>query len=263
MADACERLGVTVVEGTEVTEINPRRVSTSHGEVRVDTVIRATEAYSRDLPGAERDLLPVYSLMVATEPLSKAAIEEIGLAERPTFSDDRFMVIYGQRTEDNRLAFGGRGVPYLFNSAITRDAELHEGSHDLIRKTLIEMLPTLRDVEFTHRWGGVLGIPRDWVPSLRLDHTTGVGVLGGYVGEGVAAANLAGRTMADLIRREPTERASLPWVGHQSRKWEPEPFRWLGVRSSRSILNSADEQEFATDREAKIAYKISKFLKGA
>ena len=263
LADACERLGVTIVEGTAATETEPGRVHTKHGTVTADSVIQATEAYTRDLKGGRRKLLPVYSLMVATEPLPQAVFDEIGLDGRPTFSDDRFMVIYGQRTEDGRLAFGGRGVPYLFGSAISRSGELHDGSHSLLRETLIEMLPVLRDYRFTHRWGGVLGIPRDWVPSLNFDRQAGTGVLGGYVGEGVAAANLAGRTMADLITGEDTERTTYPWVGHQARQWEPEPFRWLGVRSSRAILNAADDREFATTKEAKVAYQISKFLKGA
>lgn len=263
LATTIESRGVSIVEGTEVTRIDPNVVHTSAGKVRADIIVQATEAYTRDLDGHERDLLPVYSLMVATEPLPDSMFDEIGLADRPTFSDDRFMVIYGQRTEDNRLAFGGRGVPYLFGSAISPLAETHEGSHALIRETLIDMLPTLADVTFTHRWGGVLGIPRDWVPGLRYDKRTGLGVLGGYVGEGVAAANLAGRTMAELIAGEDTDRTSLPWVGHRARRWEPEPLRWLGVRSSRRILAAADEREDRTDGEAKVALAISKLLKGA
>lgn len=269
LANVVEAAGVQIVEGTAVTKITesingqPNIIATDRGTVRAETVVRATEAYTRDLAGERRALLPVYSLMVATEPLLDSIIEEIGLADRPTFSDDRFMVIYGQRTEDNRLAFGGRGVPYLFGSSISEHAETHEGSHALIRQTLIELLPALRDTEFTHRWGGVLGVPRDWVPGLRFDRATGVGVLGGYVGEGVAAANLAGRTMADLVRNEITPRTTLPWVGHKARYWEPEPFRFLGVRSSRSILGAADDREFATDKDAKVAVGISKFLKGA
>ncbi len=263
LADAVEAAGVTIVEGTTVSRIASKQVITDGGTVRADVVVRATEAYTRDLEGERRALLPVYSLMVATEPLPDSLFEEIGLDGRPTFSDDRFMVIYGQRTEDNRLAFGGRGVPYLFGSAISAHAETHEGSHALIRQTLIDMLPILKDVTFTHRWGGVLGIPRDWVPGLRYDKTSGVGVLGGYVGEGVAAANLAGRTMAELIHGAETERTTLPWVGHKARRWEPEPLRWLGVRGSRRILAAADEREDTTDKEATIAYKISQLLKGA
>ena len=263
LADRVEAAGVTIVEDTAVRSISPNLVTTDHGRVRADIVVQATEAYTRDLDGERRALLPVYSLMVATEPLPDALFDDIGLAERPTFSDDRFMVIYGQRTADNRLAFGGRGVPYLWGSAIRAEAETHGPSHALLRETLIEMLPMIKDAEFTHRWGGVLGIPRDWVPGLRFDQATGVGVLGGYVGEGVAAANLAGRTMAELALGQATDRTSLPWVGHRSRTWEPEPFRWLGVRSSRRILAAADDREEATDREAKVAYSISKFLKGA
>ena len=263
LADVVEAAGVTIVENTAVSEIEPNLVRTNRGVVRANVVVQATEAYTRDLAGERRALLPVYSLMVATEPLSNEVFEEIGLADRPTFSDDRFMVIYGQRTADNRLAFGGRGVPYLWGSAISPHAETHGPSHALLRETLIDILPVLGNTQFTHRWGGVLGIPRDWVPGLRFDRSSGVGVLGGYVGEGVAAANLAGRTMAELIRGESTERTSLPWVGHKARSWEPEPFRWLGVRSSRAILATADAREEATDREAKVAYAISKFLKGA
>lgn len=263
LTDVVERAGVAVAEDTEVLSIDGNTVTTTRGTVRADVVVQATEAYTRDLAGQRRDLLPVYSLMVATEPLTNAQMADIGLADRPTFSDDRFMVIYGQRTEDNRLAFGGRGVPYLWGSKIARTAELHQPSHELLRETLVDMLPVLSDVRFTHRWGGVLGIPRNWVPGLRFDPHTGLGVLGGYVGEGVAAANLAGRTMADLVTGRDTDRTSLPWVGVTARRWEPEPFRWLGVRSSRRILTAADDREERRDTEATVAFRISRLLRGA
>jgi len=267
LAGVAQARGVQIVEGTAVQSIkhgNGRTVlHTDRGDVTAEVVVRATEAYTRDLEGERRSLLPVYSLMVATEPLPPSVFDEIGLRDRPTFGDDRFMVIYGQRTADNRLAFGGRGVPYKFGSAIDASTELHLPSHDLLRTTLVDMLPALGDLQITHRWGGVLGIPRDWVPSLRFDRGRGLGVLGGYIGEGVAAANLAGRTMADLITGANTERASLPWVGLGSRRWEPEPFRWLGVRGSRRVLVAADTREEQTDEEAKVAYRIARLLRGA
>ncbi len=263
LASAVEAAGVSIAEGTTVRSVEDRIVHTDHGTVRADVVVRATEAYTRDLEGHRRDLLPVYSLMIATEPLPSSIFDEIGLADRPTFADDRFMVIYGQRTSDDRIAFGGRGVPYLFGSRIDRSAELHLQSHQLIQSTLAEMLPPLADARITHRWGGVLGIPRDWVPGLRFDRSTGSGVLGGYVGEGVAAANLAGRTMADLILERDTDRVSLPWVGHRSRRWEPEPLRFAGVRSSRRILAAADHREYSSDKPATAAFKISRLLRGA
>ncbi len=263
LAATVEARGVRIVENTAVTKIEAGRVHTADGLVRADVVIRATEAYTRDLEGERRTLLPVYSLMIATEPMPDEFFDDIGLAGRPTFSDDRYMVIYGQRTDDNRLAFGGRGVPYLFGSKIARTAELHEPSHQLIRDTLVDMVPALRDVAITHRWGGVLGIPRDWVPGVRFDPATREGSLGGYVGEGVAPANLAGRTMADLVVGAETDRTSLPWVDHHSRRWEPEPFRWLGVRSSRRILAAADASEDRRGKEATLAFKMSRLLRGS
>ncbi len=269
LADAAERKGVRIVEDTTVTGITPATgseratVVTTRGNVRADVVVQATEGYTRDLKGERRALLPVYSLMVATEPLSAAQFANIGLSERPTFSDDRFMVIYGQRTEDGRLAFGGRGVPYLWGSQIARSAELHQPSHELLAETLVQMIPALEGVSITHRWGGVLGIPRNWVPGLRFDRAQGVGVLGGYVGEGVAASKLAGHTMAELITGVDSDRTSLPWVGATSRRWEPEPFRWLGVRASRRILAEADALEEKSDKPANAAVRISRLLRGA
>jgi glycine/D-amino acid oxidase-like deaminating enzyme len=262
LARAAEQRGVTIHEGTTVRSIEPGRVETDHGTVRAAVTVGALEAYTRDLQGARRDLLPVYSLMVATEPLPASVFDEIGLHDRPTFADDRYMVIYGQRTDDNRIAFGGRGVPYLFGSKIDRATELHEPSHRLIRDTLVELAPVLRDARITHRWGGVLGIPRNWLPSVRFDRASGAGTLGGYVGEGVAAANLAGRTLAEVIAGVETERTDLPWVGASARRWEPEPFRWLGVRASRRILIAADDREAARDREAKVATWVAGLLRG-
>ena len=113
-----ERLGVTIYERTPVDAIEPGRVRTPHGDVRADVVVRATEAFSRDLPGLRRALAPVYSLMIATEPLPDAFWADAGLATRPTFTDFRHMIIYGQRTADGRFAFGGRGTPYHFGSRI-------------------------------------------------------------------------------------------------------------------------------------------------
>ena len=263
LAATVEGAGVKIYEDTTVTQIGDRRVHTTSGTVRADVVVRATEAYTRDLAGQRRALLPVYSFMVATEPLSAATFDEIGLTDRQTFSDDRTMVIYGQRTEDNRLAFGGAGVPYLFGSKISPATEQHLPTHRRIRRILTDLVPATADAAITHRWGGVLGIPRDWVPGLSYDKASGNAQLGGYVGEGVAAANLAGRTMADLIVGRETDRTTLPWVGQRSRAWEPEPLRFVGVRCSRRIFSLADTWEARTDRESKLAARLGRLLRGA
>ncbi|BAN01994.1 NAD(P)/FAD-dependent oxidoreductase [Ilumatobacter coccineus] len=262
LADTVEQRGVTIHEDTAVTAIDGRRVVTERGTIRADVTVRALEAYTRDLAGERRDLLPVYSLMIATEPLPSEVFDEIGLADRQTFNDDRTMVIYGQRTDDDRLAFGGTGIPYRFGSVIDPATELHEPAHHRIRDVLVDLFPSLDDAVVTHRWGGVLGIPRNWLPSVHLDRASGTATLGGYVGEGVAAANLAGRTLAELIHGDQTDRTTLPWVGARHRRWEPEPLRWLGVRTSRRLLAAADRRETRRDRPARAAMWLAGALRG-
>ena len=262
LAQANERRGATIYERTSVVALEPQQVHTTRGVVRAEVVVRATEAYTRDLRGRRRQLLPIYSLMIGTEPIPEEVFDEIGLHDRPTFTDDRYMVIYGQRTADNRLAFGGRGVPYLFGSRISPKIERHHRSHDRIHATLVALFPALKDVAITHRWGGVLGVTRNWTPFVHYDKPAGTAGAGGYVGEGVAPSNLAGRTLADLITGHDTDRTRLPWVNVRHRNWEPEPLRWLGVRGSRWILAGADSYEFRTNREAKLAVYLARKLRG-
>ena len=228
LAGAVERRGVTVHEGTRVRRIARGTVHTDHGVVRAGVVVRALEGYTAALPGHRRVLAPVYSLMIATEPLAPADWERIGLARRETFTDERHLIVYGQRTADDRLAFGGRGAPYHFGSRVRPAYDRAPAVFAALRRTLTEMFGI--DPPVAYRWGGPLGIPRDWTPSVGL--RDGLAWAGGYVGDGVAAANLAGRTLADLILGHDSALTRLPWVGRAARRWEPEPVRWLGINAA-------------------------------
>jgi glycine/D-amino acid oxidase-like deaminating enzyme len=265
LADAVERHGVRLYEQTEVLDIRPASgggpsVVTQGGSVRADVVVRATEAWTATLPGIERDIVPVYSLMVATEPLEADFWEAAGLATRPTFADHRHMIIYGQRTADNRIAFGGRGAPYHFGSAIRPGFDSDRGVHALLRETLVELFPDLAGVRFSHAWGGPLGIPRDWYSSVGYDRATGLAWAGGYVGDGVATSNLAGRTLADLITGRDSDLTRLPWVNHRSPRWEPEPLRWLGVNAGLWTMKLADRSEARNGRPSKTAGVLGRLL---
>ncbi len=247
LARAVEARGGRIYEGTEVTALGSRRVETTQGIVTAETVIVATEGYTVSLPGRHRDLIPMYSLMVATEPLGPEIWDRIGLADRETFSDKRHLRIYGQRTVDGRLAFGGRGAPYHFGSRIQPGFDRHAGVHAMLRRVLLDLLPGLpRDLEYTHAWGGALGIPRDWFPSVAFDPATRVGFAGGYVGDGVALSNVAGRALADLITGSRSELVSLPFVRRRSPQWESEPLRWLGVNAVTQLFRAADRAEART-----------------
>jgi glycine/D-amino acid oxidase-like deaminating enzyme len=262
LLDVVRRAGVQVYERTPVLELLPGRLVTTSGTVRARHVVRATEGYTPGLPGYQRAVAPVYSLMIATEPLPEAAWESIGLGGRPTFGDLRHLIIYGQRTADGRLAFGGRGAPYHFGSSVQPSYDQVPGVFAALWRTLCELFPAVRDARVTHHWGGPLGVPRDWCASVGLDRSTGIGWAGGYVGDGVSTTNLAGRTLADLITGTDSEITRLPWVGHRSPDWEPEPLRWLGLNAGLQVMSLADREEARSGRPSKVAAFMGRFLGG-
>jgi glycine/D-amino acid oxidase-like deaminating enzyme len=245
LAEAVERLGVPIYERTPVGAIERGFLRTQHGDVRAEIIVRATEAFTRDLPKQRRTLAPIYSLMIATEPLSEAFWADAGLATRPTFADLRYSIIYGQRTADGRFAFGGRGSPYHFGSRVKPSFENDARVFRSLHETLRGLFPALADAAVTHSWGGAVAVPRDWYPSVGFDRARGHAWAGGYVGDGVSTTNLAGRTLADLILGNDTDLVRLPWVGHEWRDWEPEPLRWLGINAGRLLSSSIDTSELA------------------
>ena len=204
----------------------------------------------------------MYSLIVATEPLDDATLHAVGLAERPTFTDHRHMICYGQRTVDGRIVFGGRGAPYHFGSATLDRFDRDPRVFELLRRGVRGLFPALADVRFSHAWGGPLGIPRDWRPGVGLDPSTRLGWAGGYVGDGVAAANLAGRILADLVAGRDTDLVRLPWVGHRSRRWEPEPIRFLGINAGLRVMDRADGWERRTGIDSTAARLVGRWLGG-
>lgn len=258
--------GVALYERTPVTRIEPgagaqRPVAvTAAGRVRADVVVRATEAYTPGLSGLRRRVVPLYSLMITTEPLPPSFWATAGLAQRETFSDYRHLIIYGQRTADDRLAFGGRGAPYHWGSAVRAEFDRVPRVHAALHAELRGLFPGLDQARITHAWGGPLAAPRDWSASVGLDRGTGLAWGGGYVGDGVGASNLAGRTLADLIRGVNSDLTRLPWVGRASRSWEPEPLRWLGINTMTRMMASADRAEERTGRPARRATLVNRLL---
>jgi glycine/D-amino acid oxidase-like deaminating enzyme len=269
LAEVVERRGVTIYEGTPVLGVSRsgsgpapggtrNRLRTPGGRVWADVVVRATEGYTAALPGGRRQVVPLYSLMVATEPLPEATLESIGLRGGLTFADGRHLIIYGQRTGDGRLAFGGRGAPYHFASGIEESFDRVPAVHEALGDTLRELFPELDGVSVTHAWGGPLGVHRDWYPSVSFDRSSGVASAGGYVGDGVSTTNLAGRTLADLITGRHSDETRLCWVGHRSPHWEPEPLRWLGVNAGLVAMQWADRTEARSGRPSRLAGAVDR-----
>ncbi len=202
----------TIYEQTPALAITPGYVVTRAGLVHAEVIVRATEAFTGSLAGARREYVPIYSLMVCTEPLPQEFWDEVGWEGRETFTDGRHLIIYAMRTEDGRIALGGRGAPYHFGSQTRDEYDRDARVFGLLRASLAQLFPSLRQAALTHHWGGAVAAPRDWWSSVGLDRATGLAWAGGYIGDGVSTTNLAGRTLADLITGTDSEIVRLPWV---------------------------------------------------
>ncbi len=224
--------------------------------------MRATEAFTTRLPGERRRYLPLASHMLATEPLPTETWEEIGWAGCAPIADQRYQFVYAQRTPDGRIALGGRGLTYRLGGAIRESDEVQPAIHGRLEQTLRRLFPAAATVPVSHRWGGFFAAPRDWSMSVDFDRVTGLARAGGYSGHGVVASSLAGRTLADLITGTDSDLVDLPWVGHASRRWEPEPLRFLAARTIAAVLASADAAEDRTGRPARRARFVRRWLPG-
>jgi len=261
LARLLEARGVAIYEQSEVLDWTAGSVTTARGTVSAPHVVIATEGYGATLPKSRRGILPLYSLMIATEPLDDAVWRDIGIEHGQTFTDFRHLLVYGQRTADNRFAFGGRGARYHWGSAIRDGYDRVPRVFDHLRAALVDLFPQAAQAEVTHRWGGPLGVPRDWHASVRYDESTGIGAAGGYVGDGLSTTNLAGRTLADLVTGASTPLTGLPWVNHHSPRWEPEPLRFVGANLGLAAMTVADAEEKVTGR-ASIAARLMAPLTG-
>ena len=262
LARACERLGVTIYEQTPVTAIERGRLVCRQGTVQADVIIRATEAFTRDLPGGSRRYLRLYSHMLQTEVLPDHVWDELGWDNCEPIADQRYHFFYAQRTMDNRIALGGRGTSYYWGDAIRDGNDHNEAIFARIDEALRHHFPAARDARIEHRWGGSFAAPRDWSMQVDFDPSTGLGSAGGFAGHGLTGTSIAGRTLADLILRRDSELLTLPWVGHTCRKWEPEPLRAIAAKSISAILLSADEAEERSGQPARRVRLVRRFMPG-
>lgn len=247
LARLVERMGAVIYEDTTALSVNaaPQSgITTTRGTVVARrAVVTAAEAYLAQVPGYRRTLLPMSSMIVLTEPLSDAQWQAVGWAGGESLSSQVHTKNYLTRTADGRILFGSRGARYLFGSALSESAITDEATFKSMRRNVHEWWPQLGEVEFTHQWGGFLGVPRDWLPTVHFDQSTRIASLHGYTGRGVSTSALAARLLAGLIGGWSTGLEELPFHRRRTPKWEIEPFRWVGVRYVQNAFERIDAAE--------------------
>jgi glycine/D-amino acid oxidase-like deaminating enzyme len=244
LADAVERLGVTIHDHSPVTNWHGREVRTDKACVRAQWVVPAVEGYAADFAPLRKIQIPVQSMLVATDPLPAELWSQIGLNQGQALCEHSRQVTYAQRTLDDRLVFGARGG-YRFGGRLRSDFQLTEDEISLRRRLMESLFPSLRGVHLSHAWGGNLGMARRFRPHMLCDKQQGIALAGGFGGEGVGATHLAGQTLADLILERDTSRVDQPWVLREKTlnaltTWEPEPCRWIAYKGIMSAFANED-----------------------
>lgn len=263
LARRLEEKGVRIFERSPVTGIERgahAALVTATGRVRARrTVVAAGEAYLTAMPSFQRSVMPMSSMIILTEPLTAAQWDAIGWVGGESLSSPVNVKNYLTRTSDGRILYGSRGAPYLYGSRIpdkaTRDAETFAWMEDC----LLDWFPALTGISVTHRWGGYLGVPRDWMPSVYFDKDDKIAWLHGYTGRGVSTSALCGKTLAGAITGRGAALETLPFYRKHSARWEPEPFRWLGVRYVQNALARMDNAE-VRGRSQPLDSSLAKFL---
>ena len=246
LARAVERRGGRIAEQTTVLDYAggaPPRLITDRGDVRARrAIVMAGEAYLARLPKLRRHVIPMTSHMVVTEPLPAEVWEQIGWEGSEVLYGHGTMAGYLNHTADGRIAFGAYRGAYPYGSRITDAIDCQEAIFAHARRAARVWFPALENFEFTHAWGGVLGVPRDRMPTMGFNPRTGVALAFGYSGEGVATANLSGRVLTDLLTETDSDLTNLPMASHKPVPWEPEPLRAIGVNAVRRSRSRENEQ---------------------
>jgi glycine/D-amino acid oxidase-like deaminating enzyme len=195
--------------------------------------------------------IPIYSLMVATEPLPADVITQIRNVQRATIQEACHLITYGQITGDNRLAIGGRGVRYKLFSRLSERSEIDRRMHSALERRAKSWFPQISEAKFEYRWGGAVALTRRWQAYLNFNRDSGRAEIGGYVGDGVTLSYLISKTLAKQICNIKTE--NLPFVNQEIGNWEPEPIRYLAVNAGFKATVAADFEEKITKRPSILA----------
>ena len=244
-------MGAQVFEGTPLSDLSQDGTKavarTPRGLVRADKAVLAANAYSAHLPQVSKYVLPFYSHILLTEPLTDEQWQSVGWQGREGMEDRRIFLHYFRPTVDGRILWGGRDAPFHPDGPdprYDRDPHVYERLEETFRWTF----PQLRDVKIEHAWGGPIGVTARFLPNIGWLEGKRVAYSFAYNGHGVAITCLAAMCLRDMLLERDTEYSRLPLVSLKPVNMGPRLIRDPLVRmQSRSLQKADDEGRVAKD----------------
>src|SRR3990170_3798496 len=251
LKEAAARLGAQVFEGTPLSELSQEGTRvvarTPRGRVRADRAVLAANAYSAGLPQLSKWVLPFYSYILLTEPLTDEQWQSVGWQGREGMEDRRIFLHYFRPTVDGRILWGGRDAPFHADGPhprYDRDEHVYQRAEETFRWTF----PQLKDVKIKHAWGGPIGVTARFLPCIGWSERGRIAYAFAYNGHGVAITNLAAMCLRDMLLDRDTEYSRLPLVSLKPVNMGPRLIRDPLVRlQSRSLQKADDEGRVAKD----------------
>jgi glycine/D-amino acid oxidase-like deaminating enzyme len=226
LKELAESQGAIIYENSPVISFTKKNTSgfvvkTDQGEIHSEYLVLATNAYSVLFPQLKKLQYPAFTHIVMSEPLTSAQYDSIGWKNRAGVEDARDLIHYYRLTADNRIVMGGGDVSLSYGTKLDKD--LNEKTFTHLKNHVTEVFPQLKGIRFTHQWGGPVSITTDMTPV--------IGYLGkdkkaifsmGCIGHGVSLTTMNGRTIAEMITGQETERTEMFFVGRKVFPWPPD-----------------------------------------
>ncbi len=216
------------------------RVVTERGTVRASQVVLATNAWAAHQRWVGRRVVPLYTYIALTEPLSDEQWDSVGWDSHCGIEDKRNFVHYYRRTLDGRILWGGSDGIIHYGGRIAPRHDRHGATLARLRRTFDRTFPQLAGVRFTHHWGGPVGITTSLVPvfGTLLEGRLHYGV--GYNGHGVAPSHTGGLILRDKVMGRDSDLTKLCFVDRRAVPFPPEPVCWLASEATRRSLLRQD-----------------------
>lgn len=245
LRDACLSVGVKMYEGTRVAELEKSGTgmvlrTVAGRKITAARVALGTNVFPSLLRRVRPYIVPVYDYALMTQPLTDDQLAEIGWRNRQGIGDSANHFHYYRLSADNRILWGGYDAVYHFGNRIAPELDQRPKTFEKLARHFYETFPQLSEVEFTHKWGGVIDTCTRFCAFFDTAFEGRVAYAAGFTGLGVGATRFGAQVMLDLLAGEETELTELQLVKSKPLPFPPEPLRSMGINFTAWSLGRAD-----------------------